>query len=186
MLISLLGVTLVICRHCGLAQLVTCSSDCAVGPSVALLSSFIIRWPYSASEVFDILALYKSDYYYYYHTQWTVKGSVVGVVSLWFFCLCMKYLGNCWTDFRQIHMEDAFGPLLGRVWRSRSKVKVTRDKTGKLLRHPHWRCTVRRAPYAANVVQQQTRPFRGRRGVTWWRECTVVGTFGGLRVVYVW
>jgi len=34
------------------------------------------------------------------------------------FCLCVKYLGNCWTDLRQIHREDMFGPSLGRVWRS--------------------------------------------------------------------
>jgi len=42
------------------------------------------------------------------------------------FLLCMKYLGNCWVDLRQIHMEVVFGPSLGRVWRS--KFKVTRDK----------------------------------------------------------
>jgi len=41
------------------------------------------------------------------------------------FCLCMKYLGNRRTDLRQIHTEDVFGPSLGRVLRSRSKVKVT-------------------------------------------------------------
>jgi len=29
------------------------------------------------------------------------------------FCLCMKYLRKRWTDLRQIHMEDAFGPSLG-------------------------------------------------------------------------
>jgi len=39
------------------------------------------------------------------------------------FWLCMKYLGNCWTDLRPIHMEDVFGPSLKQVWRSRSKVK---------------------------------------------------------------
>ena len=39
------------------------------------------------------------------------------------FCLCMKYLGNRWTDLRHIHTEDACGPSLGRVWRSRSKLK---------------------------------------------------------------
>jgi len=42
--------------------------------------------------------------------------------SLWvFFCLCMKYLGNRWTDLRQIHREDVFGPSLGRT---SLKVKV--------------------------------------------------------------
>jgi len=40
-----------------------------------------------------------------------------------FFCLYMKYLGNRWTDMRQIHREDVFGPSLGRLWMSRSKVK---------------------------------------------------------------
>ena len=38
------------------------------------------------------------------------------------------YLGNHWSDLRQIHTEDMFGPSHGRVWRSRLKVKVTRDK----------------------------------------------------------
>jgi len=46
-----------------------------------------------------------------------------GAVSLWFFCLCMKHLGNRWTDLRQIHTQDVFGPSLGRVWRPRSKLK---------------------------------------------------------------
>jgi len=31
-------------------------------------------------------------------------------------------------DLCHIHIEDVFGPSLGRVWRSRSKVKVTRDQ----------------------------------------------------------
>jgi len=38
----------------------------------------------------------------------------------------MKCLRNCWTDLRQIHMEDVFGPSLGQVLRS--KFKVTRDE----------------------------------------------------------
>jgi len=53
-----------------------------------------------------------------------------------FFCLCMKYLGNCWTDLREIHREDVFGPLLGRVWMSRSKIKVIRNK--KHAVHSHY------------------------------------------------
>jgi len=40
----------------------------------------------------------------------------------------VKYLVNRWTDLRQIHMEDMFGPSLRRVWKSRSKVKVIKDK----------------------------------------------------------
>jgi len=39
------------------------------------------------------------------------------------FFVCMKYLRNRWTDLRQIRTENMFGPSLGRVWRSRSKVK---------------------------------------------------------------
>ena len=29
---------------------------------------------------------------------------------LWLSCLCVKYLGNRWMDFCQIHREDVFGP----------------------------------------------------------------------------
>jgi len=45
--------------------------------------------------------------------------------SLWLFCLCMKYLGNRWTDWRQIHWgrENVFGPSLERIWMSVWKVK---------------------------------------------------------------
>jgi len=39
------------------------------------------------------------------------------------FWLCMKYLGNCSTDLRQIHTEDVFRPSLGWVWTLRSNVK---------------------------------------------------------------
>jgi len=56
-----------------------------------------------------------------------------GAVSLWVFWLCMKYLGNRWTNLRQIHMEDVFGPSLGRIWRSWSKIKVTMDKNDIFL-----------------------------------------------------
>jgi len=38
-------------------------------------------------------------------------------------------------NLRQIHTEDVFGSLLGQVWMSRSKVKVTRDK--KRAVHSH-------------------------------------------------
>jgi len=44
--------------------------------------------------------------------------------------LCMKYLRNRWTDLHQIYTKDVFGPSLGRVWRSRSKVKVPGVKNG--------------------------------------------------------
>jgi len=47
---------------------------------------------------------------------------------LWPFCLCMKYIGNFWTDLCQIDREDVIGPSFGRVWRSRSKVKGQRSR----------------------------------------------------------
>jgi len=34
-----------------------------------------------------------------------------------------------WMDLCQIHMEDVFGPSHGQFWMSRSKVKITREKT---------------------------------------------------------
>jgi len=51
----------------------------------------------------------------YYHTQWTMQGSVLA--------LSMTFLFVYETDLRQIHTEDVFGPSLGGVWMSRSKVK---------------------------------------------------------------
>jgi len=60
------------------------------------------------------------------HTVNGVRFCFSAAVCLYYFC--MKYLWNRWTDLRQIHREDVFGPSLGRVWMSRSNVKVTRDK----------------------------------------------------------
>ena len=50
----------------------------------------------------------------------------------WLFLFAHEISRNCWTDLHQICREDefVFGPSLGRVWMSRSKVKVTRDKNG--------------------------------------------------------
>jgi len=56
---------------------------------------------------------------------------------------------NRWTDLRQIHTEDMFGPLLGWVWMSRSKVKVTRAKTHCALATPL--CCGRNGPYSLYV-----------------------------------
>jgi len=41
----------------------------------------------------------------------------------------MKYLGNRWTDLRQIHTEDVFGPSLGQVWTLKVKVKGQRSRS---------------------------------------------------------
>jgi len=59
--------------------------------------------------------------------------------SVCVFCFCVKYPRNRWTDLHQIHMEDVFGPSLGRVWRSWSKVEVTSDKN--CIFKPFWRPT---------------------------------------------
>jgi len=61
-------------------------------------------------------------------------------LSVTFVCLfvCASNIsGNRWMDLRQIHRKHVFGPSIGRVWMSRSKVKVTRDKNG--IFRPFWR-----------------------------------------------
>jgi len=60
----------------------------------------------------------------FYHTQWTAEGSVFGAVSLWLFvCLWnISVTAGRICASRQIHTENEFGPSLGRIWRSRSKV----------------------------------------------------------------
>ena len=49
--------------------------------------------------------------------------SLISATAELLISLCLKYLGNCWTDLRQIYREDVFGRSLERLWRSRSKVK---------------------------------------------------------------
>jgi len=59
-----------------------------------------------------------------FHTQWTAERSVFGAVSLWFFCLCMKYL---WEPL------NGFAPHSNRrrVWcLARTSLKVTGTKNG--------------------------------------------------------
>jgi len=41
-------------------------------------------------------------------------------------------------DLCQIHMDDVFGPSLGRVWRSRSRLSGTK----KMFFWPFWRLGV--------------------------------------------
>jgi len=60
-----------------------------------------------------------------FHIYWVVTARselrkvLFLALSVTLFCLYIKYLGNLWTDLRQIH-RDVFGPSLWRVWRSRS------------------------------------------------------------------
>ena len=85
-------------------------------------------------------------------------GSVFSAVCDYFFCLCLKYLRNGWTDLRQIHREDMFGPSFGfECHGQRSKVKVTRDKKTRLAL-PSPPGSIR---MANSVHQQRTAPFRG-------------------------
>ena len=58
-------------------------------------------------------------------------------LCMWRFCLCVKYLWNCWTALHQIHRENVFGPSLGRVWMSRPP----RTKNGILGRYLRSRWT---------------------------------------------
>jgi len=64
-----------------------------------------------------------------------------------------------------------------------SRSKVTRDKTGKTAASSPLAVHCKAASYAANFVQQQTRPLHGRQGVT---GVHGDGNFGRLRAVYVW
>jgi len=91
-------------------------------------------------------------------------------VTLLFFCLSLKYLENGWTDLRQIHREDVFDSQLGRLWMSRSKVKVTMDKN--VLSTPITPATTEWNALATNdVTQRQTVPSRRSRGL-FWRPCS--------------
>jgi len=89
-----------------------------------LVTSTFDRWHDSRSCIttFHNVSIFTMDTNVY-HMQWTAEGSVFGTISL-VFCLCTKYLWNRWTDFHQIHMEDSFGPSLGRVSRLRSTIRV--------------------------------------------------------------
>jgi len=52
------------------------------------------------------------------------------------FCVCMKYLGNRWTDLRQIHTEDVFRPSLGRL---KVSVKGQGHQWQNGIFRPFWR-----------------------------------------------
>jgi len=63
--------------------------------------------------------------YHFYRTRWMAVNCGMfcfwhcqSAVSLFVYII---YLGNRWTNLRQIHTKDVFGPSLGRVWRSRSR-----------------------------------------------------------------
>ena len=51
-------------------------------------------------------------------------------------CLFMNYRGSRWTDLRQIHMEDVFGPSLGRVWMSNAKVNTYKNDIFQPFQRP--------------------------------------------------
>jgi len=80
-----------------------------------------------------------------------------------FVCLSLKYLGNGWTDLRQIFREDVFDPSLGGVWMSRSKVKVQGHQGQKTKIFSE----------SSPCTQQQTIPLHRSLGVTGWRQHTL-------------
>jgi len=78
-------------------------------------------------------------------------------------------------DLRQIHREDVFGPSFGRVFMSRSKVEVTRDKKRAL--HSH------HPPGSERMVRSCKESHAAADGTI----LLLLGCdFGGLRAVYVW
>jgi len=97
------------------------ATDWRVQQSITLLKYNIICVLWTKSK--------KSDY----KTERTAEGSAFWRQQSVIFSLCMKYLGNRWTDLRQIYAENAC--LVPRSDEfeghgQRSKVKVTRDKNG--------------------------------------------------------
>jgi len=56
--------------------------------------------------------------------------------------LCTKYLRNHWTDLCQIHRNDVFGPSLGQVWMSRSRLPGTKKQGQSIPRESlNWYAT---------------------------------------------
>jgi len=109
-----------------------------------------------------------------------------------FVCLCIIYLENGWTDLRQIHREDMFGPTHRRVWLSRSKVKVMRDKKRKtaesspLTMHSK-ACAVGRMLHTAadDTTASQPGGSRGDGSTCWWRiACSVRFGTAFIALVY--
>jgi len=88
------------------------------------------------------------------------RWALAHISSSLFFWLPLKYLGNGWTDVRQIHSEDVFNPSLARVGMSRSK--VTRDKKRK---------TAESSPLTMHCKASAVRRTRWK-----WRHVAVDGT----------
>jgi len=97
------------------------TSTCVKLRRIVYLYSFVLHA--TAIAVFVPTTSFHRRCIAIYYRMYAVNGSELRkrlffcAVSLWCFCLCMKCLGsrNRCTDLRQIHMEDVFGPSLGRV-----------------------------------------------------------------------
>ena len=76
-----------------------------------------------------------------------------GAVSLWFLLFVYEISRGRWKDLSQTHTKDMFGPSLGRVWRRKSKVKVTRDKNGIFRSFRRPTCDLFRKTSLASSVQ---------------------------------
>jgi len=99
-----------------------------------------------------------------------LQGSVLALsVTVFFFLFCLRIniSGTAERICAKIHVEDVFGPSLGRVWKSRSKVKGQGHQGQKT----RCACTL-----INDVPQQRTAPFRRCQGWFRWLAC-------GLRLV---
>jgi len=88
---------------------------------------------------------------------------------LWHFLFIYEISQELLNGFYHIHREDVFGPSIGQIWRSRSKVKVIRDKKRQISMEP------------LNRFMPDSRRIR-----VWslsWTNLKVKGNFGGLHAV---
>jgi len=151
-----------------------CGDNCRRILCQILLMLLSIRQCQSAegASITSILLLFS----FFYCTQVRFCFSAVCYVTFLFLFLCMKYLWNRWTDLRQIHREDMFGPSLGRVWMSRSKIKVTRNKKCTVQSHHPPAATEWNMLAADDVTQQKVGPFRCcLEGWFWGPACGLFG-----------
>ena len=96
-----------------------CWPSCWISVHAFIASLFAVNSVFYGGSLYNRDLVSTSSY----RTQWTAEGSVFCAVCLWCFCLCIKFLGNRWTDLLQLHAEDVFGHSLGWFWSSRSKVR---------------------------------------------------------------
>jgi len=96
-------------------------------------------------------------------------------MTFWFFFFVSQISREPLNGFAPNLKGDVFGPLLERVWMSRSKVKVTKDKKCTVHScHPP-AVTEWNALAANNVMRLQKGPFHCCRGWFWRHACGLFG-----------